>query len=69
MLYLYNPFPEHVLREVLAKLHRSVAASPRDVYVIYHNVVHESVFAEQGWLEVVCRTEQFAIYSAVDGAF
>ena len=47
MLYLFNPFTEHVLREVLANLHRSVAANPRDVYVIYHNLVHESVFADQ----------------------
>ncbi len=62
VLYLFNPFPEHVLRQVLANLHRSVAANPRDVYVIYHNLVHESVFADQEWLQPVRRTHQFAIY-------
>jgi hypothetical protein len=65
VLYLFNPFPEYVLREVLANLHRSVTAAPRDVYVIYHNLEHVGVFAEQEWLQVVRRTEQFAVYEAL----
>jgi SAM-dependent methyltransferase len=65
VLYLFNPFPEHVLREVLANLHRSVTAELHEVYVIYHNVVHESVFAKQEWLQVVRRRQQFAIYEAL----
>jgi SAM-dependent methyltransferase len=64
VLYLFNPFPEYVLREMLANLHRSVMASPREVYVIYHNLVHEDVFAEQAWLQPVHRTHQFAIFEA-----
>ncbi len=65
VLYLFNPFPEYVLREVLANLHRSVMAAPREIYVIYHNLVHENVFAEQEWLRPVRRTHQYAIYRAV----
>jgi SAM-dependent methyltransferase len=65
VLYLFNPFPEYVLREVLANLHRSFAALPREVYVVYHNLVHESVFADRPWLQPVHRTHQFAIYKAV----
>ncbi len=64
VLYLFNPFPEYVLREVLANLHRSVTALPREVYVIYHNLVHENVFADQAWLRLVQRTHQFAILEA-----
>jgi SAM-dependent methyltransferase len=64
VLYLFNPFPEYVLREVLANLHRSVMAFPREVYVIYHNLVHENVFADQEWLHPVRRTHQFAIFAA-----
>jgi SAM-dependent methyltransferase len=64
VLYLFNPFPEHVLREVLANLHRSVTILPREVYVIYHNLVHENVFADQEWLCPVQRTHQFAIFGA-----
>ena len=62
VLYLFNPFPEYVLREVLANLQRSVTACPRQVYVIYHNLVHEDVFTGQAWLRPVRRTHQFAIF-------
>jgi SAM-dependent methyltransferase len=64
VLYLFNPFPEYVLREVLANLHGSVMAFPREVYVIYHNLMHENVFDEQAWLRPVQRTHQFAIFEA-----
>ncbi len=67
VLYLFNPFPEDVLRDVLANLHRSVTDSPREVYVIYHNLVRENVFAGQGWLQPVHRTHQFAIYRTAGG--
>jgi len=62
VLYLFNPFPEHVLREVLANLSSSLRASPRTVFVIYHNLVHERVFVESEWLKAEYRTPQFAIY-------
>jgi SAM-dependent methyltransferase len=64
VLYLFNPFPEHVLREVLANLHRSVLTSPRPVHLIYHNLAHEAVFDEQHWLRRLRRTHQFAMYEA-----
>ena len=64
ILYLFNPFPEHVLRAVLANLRKSLEASPRPVYVIYHNLVHERLFNECGWLRPASRTTQYAIYRA-----
>jgi hypothetical protein len=64
VLYLFNPFPEHVLREVLTNLQQSLLASSRPVYVIYHNLIHEAAFAEQKWLREVHRTHQFAVYEA-----
>ncbi len=67
VLYLFNPFPEYVLRDVLANLHRSVTDLPREGYVIYHNLVHENVFADQGWLQPIHRTHQFAIYKTAGG--
>jgi SAM-dependent methyltransferase len=65
ILYLFNPFPEHILREVLANLKESVLTSPREIYVIYHNLVHENVFREQTWLRELRRTHQYATYQAV----
>jgi hypothetical protein len=64
VLYLFNPFSEHALRGVLANLHDSLAESPRPTFVIYHNLVHERVFASCSWLQPVYRTSQFAIYKA-----
>jgi SAM-dependent methyltransferase len=65
VLYLFNPFPEHVLREVVGNLEKSLASSPRLVYVLYHNLVHEAVFGEQKWLRELRRTHQYAVYEAV----
>jgi hypothetical protein len=62
VLYLFNPFPAHILRTVLANLRDSIAESPRSVLVIYHNLVHASAFAECSWLEAVLLTPQYAIY-------
>lgn len=67
VLYLFNPFPDYVLRDVLANLHQSVTDLPREVYVIYHNLVQENVFGEQEWLQPVHRTLQFAIYKTAGG--
>jgi SAM-dependent methyltransferase len=68
ILYLFNPFPRHVWREVLANLHTSLLAASREVYVIYHNPVHEDIVATQNWLRPIERTHQFVIYEAVKGS-
>jgi hypothetical protein len=65
VLYLSNPFPEHVLRTVIANLRTSLSEAPRQTYVIYHNLVHEKIFASCAWLQPIYRTPQFAIYSAL----
>jgi hypothetical protein len=64
VLYLFNPFPEHVLRTVLTNLRDSLIDSPRSVFVIYHNLVHEQVFSASHWMQPIYRTPQFAIYRA-----
>jgi hypothetical protein len=68
VLYLFNPFPEYVLGAVLANLKASYAATPREIYVLYHNLVHESVFQAQPWLREITRTHQYAVYK-VDPPF
>ena len=64
VLYLFNPFPRHIWREVLANLHRSLQAAPRAMYVIYHNPVHEDIPDAESWLREVKRTHQYVIYEA-----
>jgi SAM-dependent methyltransferase len=65
VVYLFNPFPEHVLRNVLENLRTSLSHSPQPAFVIYHNLVHERVFVEAEWLKPEYRTPKFAIYRAV----
>lgn len=65
VLYLFNPFPEHVLRTVLANLRKSLTEVPRPAYVLYHNLEHERVFSGQEWLQARYRVPEFAIYRAL----
>lgn len=65
MLYLFNPFPDYVLREVLENLRKSISSDRREVYVIYHNLVFEGMFQAQSWLGEIHRTHQFANYRAI----
>lgn len=64
VVYLFNPFPLDILREVLERLRVSLAQHPREAYVIYHNLVHEDVFQQMAFLEPLQRMEQYAIYRA-----
>jgi SAM-dependent methyltransferase len=62
VVYLFNPFPGDVLRKVLERLKESLDASPRDCWVIYHNLVHEEVFREMKWLRQELGNDQYAIH-------
>ena len=62
VLYLFNPFPRHVWREVLIKLQHSLMTNPRRAYLIYHNPVQEDILAAQRWLREIQRTHQYVVY-------
>ncbi len=65
VLYLFNPFPESLLRQVLAKLETSLRECPRPIYLIYHNPLLEAVLAGSSRLRRLAGTHQFTIYSNV----
>lgn len=67
ILYLFNPFPRHVWRQVLVNLRNSMETAPRAVYMIYHNPVHEDILNSQSWLHELKRTHQFLLYEATIG--
>lgn len=48
---LFNPFGPSTLNAVLKKLEQSIAATPRDVRVVYANPEHEDVLSQTRWLE------------------
>ncbi len=68
LVYLFNPFPESVLRKVLAKLEASLREHPRAVYVLYHNPLLEHVLGENARFEKIAGTHQYSVWIAVRNA-
>jgi SAM-dependent methyltransferase len=62
VVYLFNPFPEPGLRQVLANLEQSLREHPRIVYVLYHNPLLEHAFADSKALRKTAATHQFSIF-------
>jgi hypothetical protein len=62
LIYLFNPFPESVLRRVLANLRRALDENPRTAYVIYYNPQHADILAEAGYLQKIAGTHQYSIF-------
>jgi SAM-dependent methyltransferase len=64
VLFLFNPFPESLLRLVLVNLARSLQAHPRKVLLLYHNPLLESVLRECIALAKIGGTHQYALYKS-----
>ena len=63
VLFLFNPFPESGMRQVLWNLEQSLRSHPRAVYLIYHNPLLEHVFSECATLRKIVTTHQYSIFS------
>lgn len=50
VIFLFDPFPETVLGDVIANLQRSVEEDPREVFVVYENPISEHVLSGENWL-------------------
>lgn len=53
VLYLYNPFHDAVIAEVLAGLARSLLEHPRRLIIVYYNPLHRDLFDRCHFLKVV----------------
>jgi predicted RNA methylase len=62
VLYLFNPFPDYVLREVLANLVASARSTPRSVLVIYNAPFEQQEFARVPELQCFYACPQFQLY-------
>jgi SAM-dependent methyltransferase len=63
VVYLFNPLPEGALESLVSRLEASVAEHPRQVYLIYYNLLLEHVLARSAIFRKVAGTHQWAIYS------
>lgn len=64
LIYLFNPFPESVMRRMLANLRRGLDESPRTGYLIYYNPQLAEILAEAGYLQKIAGTHQYAIFQS-----
>lgn len=62
LIYLFNPFPEAGLRQVIGNLAQSLREHPRRVFVLYHNALLEHVLAESAALRKIAGTETYSIF-------
>lgn len=62
VLYLFNPFPDYVLKEVMANFEASLRALPRPAYVIYNTPMELHVFDKLDYLDEIHSRENFRIY-------
>jgi SAM-dependent methyltransferase len=64
LVFLFDPFPEHILQQVMKNLERSLRESPRPLVVVYENPISEHVLSAAGWLRRVNGDVRCAVYEA-----
>lgn len=64
VLYLYNPFREPVMRQVLDNIRRSWEEHPREIYILYRTPVLNNLLVTSGFLRRVKTNEHFSVYHA-----
>jgi hypothetical protein len=62
VLYLFNPFPDYVLREVLANLVASARSIPRSIVVLYNAPFEQQEFARVPELQCFYQCPQYQFY-------
>jgi SAM-dependent methyltransferase len=60
--YLFNPFFGEVVCKVLENIRRSLAAAPREIYVVYLTPEHRSLLDESGFLTPIKQSSEYRIY-------
>ena len=62
VVYLFNPFPDYVLSEVLANLTASARSSPRAIFVLYNAPFEKQEFERIPELRIFHQTSQYQLY-------
>ncbi len=64
VIFLFNPFPDDILREVVGGAERSRNEAPRKIFVAYQNPVSEGLMQDFPWLRRLGGTIQYAIFES-----
>jgi SAM-dependent methyltransferase len=65
VVFMFNPFGESTLSKVLDNLVASIGQTPRRLFVVYFNAVHQGLLDQTPWLRRISRTPRWAVYEAV----
>lgn len=65
VVYLFNPFPECVMAELLRNLEASLCQCPRRLYLVFHNLPYARLLDRSHALAQVRRTHAYSIYKSV----
>jgi SAM-dependent methyltransferase len=60
--YLFNPFPEDILRQVIQNFEVSLEQHPRPAYLIYHNPVLPFVIENNRKFRKIINSDYYSIY-------
>lgn len=63
VVFLFNPFPESGMRQMLANLEQALRSHPRPVFVLYHNPLLEHVLSESALLRKIGGAQQYSLFS------
>jgi hypothetical protein len=62
VIFLFNPFPESGMRQVVANLELSLHTNPRPVFVLYHNPLLEHTLGESALLKKIVGAHQYSLF-------
>jgi SAM-dependent methyltransferase len=65
VIFLFDPFPEEILREVIRGVEQSLKEFPRPVFVAYQNPISGWMIAGSNLFRKLVDTIQYAVYEAV----
>ena len=66
VIFLFEPFPEDILRDVMLRVEQSLREAPRQVFLVYQNPVAEPVIAEFQIFRKIAGTIQYAIFDTLN---
>jgi SAM-dependent methyltransferase len=64
VIFLFEPFPEDILRDVIAQVEQSLREAPRTVFLVYQNPVAERIIVEFPRFRKIAGTIQYAIFQS-----
>jgi SAM-dependent methyltransferase len=67
LIYLFNPFPESILEQVIANLERSLAEHPRPIFIVYHNPALSAVVVRSGVFARIGGSHQYSLLANQEG--